>query len=252
MIQVNDYDAMSKVAKDLIVSAVTSKQKINLGLATGSTPMGLYIDMVEDFKQNGTSYQHVTTFNLDEYVGLDESSLQSYRHFMNEHLFNHINIPKNQTFIPSGKAANLEEECKRYEDLIKQNGGIDLQILGIGQNGHIGFNEPGSRFESRTHVVQLSDSTRQANSRYFQSLADVPTHAITMGIQTILESKKIILLASGESKANAVKRLLTEEPTEELPASALKTHPDVVVIVDERALQHVNLNQVVHESYLFS
>lgn len=239
VIGVKDYVEMCQKAKEIVVSTVRSKQKVNLGLATGSTPMGLYKDMVEDFKNNGTSYHNVTTFNLDEYVGLDGGSKQSYRYYMNTYLFDYIDIPKEHIFIPNGKAKNLEEECKRFDELIQKSGNIDLQILGIGRNGHIGFNEPGSRFDSRTHVVKLSESTRQANSRYFPSIADVPTHAITMGIQTILESRKIILLASGDSKANVISRLLTEEPSSKLPASALKHHPDVLIIADEKALQYV-------------
>ncbi|MFS8650304.1 MAG: glucosamine-6-phosphate deaminase [Caldibacillus sp.] len=241
VIRVKDYQAMSEKAKDFVLALVKNKPDAVLGLATGSTPEGLYQLLIDDHKKNGTSYKNITTFNLDEYIGLDGDHNQSYRYFMNEKLFNHIDIPLEQTHVPNGTASDLDEECQRYEALLKEKGGIDLQILGIGTNGHIGFNEPGTPFDSRTHVVELEESTRQANSRFFDSIDDVPTHAITMGVATILESRKIILLASGESKKEAIQKLLTEEPSEAFTASALLNHPDVTVIVDAEALPDTNL-----------
>lgn len=237
LIPVKDYDEMSRVGAEEILELVKENPKAVLGLATGSTPTGLYRNLIEDHKTNKTSYKEVTTFNLDEYIGLDGDHPQSYRYFMNEQLFHAIDIPENQTHIPNGMAENMDEECQRYEALIKEKGGIDLQLLGIGVNGHIGFNEPGTPFDSRTHVVPLTESTRQANSRFFNSMDEVPTHAVTMGIQTILEAKKIVLLASGASKQEAMRRLLLEGQTIDFPASSLKNHPNVVIIADQEALK---------------
>lgn len=241
VIRVNDYETMSKKGAEIIISLVQSNPETTLGLATGSTPIGLYENLIQDHKENGTSYKKITTFNLDEYMGLDGDHPQSYRYFMDHQLFNHIDIPKEQTHVPNGNAANMEEEAQNYDNQIKAHGGIQLQLLGIGNNGHIGFNEPGTAFDSRTHIVQLDESTRKANSRFFDSIDEVPTHAITMGIQTILESKQIILLASGASKADAIHKLITEEPNEDFPASALKQHDNVIVIVDKDALPDTNL-----------
>ncbi|MBY6271789.1 MAG: glucosamine-6-phosphate deaminase [Caldibacillus debilis] len=236
VIVAKNYEDMSKKACAHIVSRIKEKPDLVLGLATGSTPIGLYQNLIAEYKNNNISFRRVVTFNLDEYVGLDGNDPNSYRYFMDHQLFNHIDIDKNNTFIPNGTAENIEEECKNYEALIKKFGGIDLQILGIGRNGHIGFNEPGSPFNSRTQYIRLAESTRQANSRFFPSLDDVPTHAITMGIGTILEAKEILLLISGKGKQEAVRRLFTEEPNEDFPASAIKTHPKVFVFVDEDAL----------------
>lgn len=241
VIRVKDYEAMSEKAGELVLELVKNKPDAVLGLATGSTPEGLYQLLIDDHKQKGTSYQNITTFNLDEYIGLDGDHHQSYRYYMNEKLFKHIDIPLAQTYIPDGKATDLVRECERYEALLKEKGGVDLQILGIGTNGHIGFNEPHTPFNSRTHVVELEESTRQANARFFASIDEVPTHAITMGVATILESKTIILLASGESKQEAITRLLTEPPSEAFTASALLNHPDVTVIADAAALPDTNL-----------
>src|SRR5690554_186558 len=210
LIPVKDYEEMSRVGAEEILELVKENPKAVLGLATGSTPTGLYRNLIEDHKTNKTSYKEVTTFNLDEYIGLDGDHPQSYHFFMNEQLFHAIDIPEHQTHIPNGMAEDMDEECQRYEALIKEKGGIDLQLLKIGVNGHIGFNEPGTPFDSRTHVVPLTESTREANSRFFNSMDEVPTHAVTMGIQTILEAKKIVLLASGASKQEAMRRLLLE------------------------------------------
>lgn len=244
LIHTNDYETISQLTGEIILSLIRSKEKVTLGLATGSTPIGTYQYLVEDRKKNGTSYQNVTTFNLDEYVGLDGNHPQSYRYFMDHHLFHHLDIPTEKIFIPNGMADDLEEECKSYEKAIREQGGIDLQLLGIGHNGHIGFNEPGTPFSSRTHVVKLTENTRQANSRFFSSIDEVPSYAITVGVQTIFESKQIVLIASGESKAPIMEKLLTAKPTEELPASILKNHPNAIIIADKEALKNVNFKQL--------
>ena len=199
-----------------------------LGLATGSTPVTLYQEMVT----SALDFSHLTSVNLDEYVGLSGENPQSYRYFMNEHLFN--KKPFKETFVPNGQAKDLDEECARYNDIIAQHP-IDLQVLGIGRNGHIGFNEPGTSFDVQTHVVALTDSTIEANKRYFDSIEEVPTHALSMGIASILKSKQIILMAFGKEKAAAVAKMIEGPVTEQLPASVLQMHPNVFVIVDEQA-----------------
>ncbi|GAC91473.1 glucosamine-6-phosphate isomerase [Anoxybacillus flavithermus NBRC 109594] len=231
---------MSQKAAELISDQVRKKRDSVLGLATGETMLGTYAALVKEHQQNNTSYREVRTFNLDEYIGLDATHPNSYRHYMHEQLFRFLDIPFSQTHIPNGCAPLLEEECARYEQLIEQCGGIDLQLLGIGQNGHIGFNEPGTSFASTTHVVRLSESTRKANARFFSSADEVPMHAITMGIATIMKSKQIVLLASGKRKAWAVSRLLEGEVTTDIPASILKTHPNVIMIADDEALSLVS------------
>jgi glucosamine-6-phosphate deaminase len=178
----------------------------------------------------------VTTFNLDEYIGLSGENPQSYRYFMDSQLFNHLDILKKNTFVPSGTAEDMEAECRNYESKLKNHGGIDLQILGIGNNGHIGFNEPGTPFSSKTHIVDLADSTIKANARFFNTIEEVPTQAITMGIATIMQSREILLLASGEAKADAIGQLLGNGLNEQFPASVLRNHPNVKVIADEAAL----------------
>ncbi len=232
IINVGNYQELSERAAKIVIETVQNKPNAVLGLATGSTPIGLYNELIDDHAKNGTSYRKICTFNLDEYVGLEGSHPQSYLYFMRQHLFNHIDISLENTFIPNGKAEDMMKECERYEELIKEKGGIDLQILGIGQNGHIGFNEPGTSFSSRTHIIQLTESTRKANSRFFSSMDEVPTHAVTVGIQTIMDSRKILLLVSGQAKMEAFKRLLSDEIDESFPASVLKLHNDVTVITD--------------------
>lgn len=237
IIHAENYDEMSRIAAKRMIGLVNRKPNAILGLATGSTPEGLYKLLIEDHKANGTSYKDVKTVNLDEYMGLDRNDKNSYFTFMREHLFNHIDVNLANTNVPNGMASNMEEEAARYENYIHEIGGVDLQILGIGHNGHIGFNEPGTAFNSTTHVIKLAEGTREANARYFNSIAEVPTHAITMGIQSIMDSQEIILLASGASKAEAIKRLVCEEITEDFPASALRLHNKVTIIADEEALQ---------------
>ncbi|WHY78809.1 glucosamine-6-phosphate deaminase [Neobacillus sp. WH10] len=236
IIEVKDYTEMSQKAAEYIIEKVCQNPKINLGLATGGTPVGTYKNLIEDHEKNGTSYQNVTTFNLDEYIGLSGENKNSYRYFMDEKLFNHIDINKNNTNIPRGDCKDIEEECLRYESLLANYGGIDLQILGIGSNGHIGFNEPGTTFTSQTHVIKLAPSTINANARFFKSIEEVPTKAITMGISTIMKSKEILLLVSGENKKEAIGKLLTGKVSESFPASVLKNHPCVTIIADKAAI----------------
>lgn len=245
IIEVLSYEEMSRVAADLIINQVLEDSRSVLGLATGGTVLGVYKKLAEDYFLHGTSYRKVSTVNLDEYVGLNGDDPNSYRMYMHEQFFKHVNIPRKQTHLPYGLADNLDMECARYEDLIEDLGGVDLQLLGIGVNGHIGFNEPGTSFNSKTHVVKLMESTRKANARYFSSLDSVPTKAITMGIDSIVRSKRILLLASGEKKANAIDRLLNGGVTENLPASVLQNHRHVTLIADQAALSLARLKHPV-------
>ena len=231
-----DYQNLSKVAANIVKKEMEKKPNITLGLATGSTPEGMYRELIRMYKEEGLDFSKVTTFNLDEYVGIDEEHPNSYHYFMKDILFDHININLNNTFIPDGKAKDLEKYCKEYDKLIEEKGGIDLQILGIGENGHIAFNEPSEVLNVGTSVVNLTQSTIEANSRFFDSIDEVPKTAITMGIGTIMRAKKIVLLANGKKKAKVVKELLNEDKiTTQLPASMLLLHPDVTVIIDEEA-----------------
>lgn len=240
LIRVKDYNDLSKKASEILLKKVKNSQFLTLGLPTGSTPIGLYKLLVQDFLRSYTTYEHVTTFNLDEYIGLKPNHPNSYAYFMNKHLFHHIDIPVNQIFIPSGITENPINQCDEYEEQILSHGGIDLLFLGIGSNGHIGFNEPGTPFTSRTHVVNLDEKTIIDNSRFFKNINDVPKQAITMGLETIMTSKEIILLVSGKSKAEIMKALLDSEPSENLPASILKTHHNVTIIADESSLSLID------------
>ncbi|CEG28981.1 glucosamine-6-phosphate deaminase [Bacillus sp. B-jedd] len=239
IIKVANEAELSKAAGELIAGKVRSNPEIVLGLATGGTPVGTYKYLIEDHKKNGTSYSRASAVNLDEYIGLPQSNPNSYHSFMKKTLFDHIDINQENTFIPDGKAPDLEAECADYEKRIAALGGVGLQLLGIGRNGHIAFNEPGTSFASRTHVVPLTKETIEDNARFFSSREEVPTKAITMGIETILESKEIILLAFGKSKAEAMRSLIQGEVTEDFPASALQKHGNVTIIADEEALSLV-------------
>ncbi|WP_226670034.1 glucosamine-6-phosphate deaminase [Metabacillus litoralis] len=239
IITVENYQEMSRKAAEYIVDKVISKPDLNLGLATGGTPKGVYKNIKEDHKKNHTSYEHVTTFNLDEYIGLKQEDPNSYYQYMYENLFKHINISLTQTNIPSGLNENIQAECTEYERKIVDAGGIDLQLLGIGSNGHIGFNEPGTPFTTKTHVVDLALSTKKANARYFDKINEVPSQAITMGIQTIMNSKEILLLVSGKAKQDAMVKLLSGVVTENFPASILNQHHNTTIIADEEAMELV-------------
>jgi glucosamine-6-phosphate deaminase len=230
-----DYDEMSKAAAGLIADVVRSKPRCVLGLATGSTPIGTYQELIRLHKKEGLDFSKVVTFNLDEYVGLDHQHDQSYWYFMRENLFKHINIDMNYVHVPDGKAADVEASCRAYEDEIEAFGGIDVQVLGIGGNGHIAFNEPGTSLFSRTSWMQLDERTIEDNARFFKRKADVPRYAVTMGIGTILEARKLILLANKASKADAVAACVEGPLTAMCPSSALQLHPDAYVIVDQDA-----------------
>lgn len=234
VIVTKNYDEMSEKAFEIVKEVVVNNKNAVLGLATGSTPLGLYAEMIKDHKENGTSYKDVKTLNLDEYAGLDITSDQSYVYFMRENLFKHIDIDLNNTHIENGKAVNRELECKNYNKLIEELP-RDIQILGIGSNGHIAFNEPGTAFDSETHIVDLTESTIKDNSRLFEKVEDVPRQAFTMGLKNIMHAKKIVVLASGANKAKAVYGMLKGTVTETLPASVLQLHPDCTLIVDEAA-----------------
>ncbi|MGJ9458115.1 glucosamine-6-phosphate deaminase [Oceanobacillus sp. CF4.6] len=237
IMKVKDYDEMSSQACVYIINKIKQVQNPVLGLATGSTPEGLYKRLIEKYNAQEVSFKDVSTFNLDEYVGLENNDHNSYHHFMDEKLFKHIDIATEHVHVPNGVAGNLEKECEDYEKKMKDAEQVDIQVLGLGLNGHIGFNEPGTPFSSRTHIVDLDESTRQANARFFDSLDDVPEKAITMGIETIMESKEILLLVSGANKREALDRLLNGEVSEAFPASILQEHKRVTVIADEAALK---------------
>ena len=225
-----DYDALSDRAAKIFLSAIRDNPRIVLGLPTGRTPVRMYERVVAACNRQYHCFRDVVTFNLDEYAGIPSTHPGSYCTFMNEHLFNHVDIQKSNEHIPNGMARDLDAECARYERDIAAAGGLALTFLGLGSNGHIGFNEPGTPFDSRTRVVALTESTRAANAPLFPD-GNVPTHAITMGIGTILESKSIVLLASGDKKRAAIERLRSGEITEDFPASALWRHPNVTVLV---------------------
>ncbi|MEC1751155.1 glucosamine-6-phosphate deaminase [Bacillus mojavensis] len=239
IIVADHYEDLCKLSAVIIKECVQAKKDAVLGLATGSTPVGLYKQLISDYQAGEIDFSKVITFNLDEYAGLSPSHPQSYNKFMHEHLFQHINVQPDHIHIPQGDNPQLEAECKVYEELIRQAGGIDVQILGIGSNGHIGFNEPGSDFEERTRIVRLSESTIQANARFFSGdPVLVPRLAVSMGIKTIMEfSKHIVLLANGEEKADAIQKMAEGPVTPEIPASILQQHNHVTVIADPKAAQ---------------
>ena len=231
-----DYKDMSRKAANIISAQVIMKPNCVLGLATGSTPIGTYDQLVEWYNKGDLDFSEVTTVNLDEYKGLPRTNDQSYYYFMHQHLFDRVNIDPERTNVPNGMEPDAEKECGRYEELIRSLGGVDLQLLGLGHNGHIGFNEPGEAFEKETHCVDLTESTIEANKRFFASADDVPKQAYTMGIKTIMQAKKILLIAGGEEKAEALKNSLYGPITPSVPASILQLHNDVTVIADEAAL----------------
>ncbi len=232
-----DYSDMSRLAAEYVKKEIIAKSNMVLGLATGSTPVGMYRELIDMTEKGEVSFKDITTVNLDEYYPIESSNSQSYRYFMNDNLFDHIDIDRTRTHVLDGKAYDAEEECAKYEDLITSLGGIDLQVLGIGRNGHIGFNEPGRELYPYTHKTSLEESTIEANSRFFSSLDEVPRYALTMGMRTILNARKIIILASGKEKRDAVERMLDETVDTMCPASLLCLHNDVVVFVTEDVLR---------------
>ena len=231
-----DAAAMSRRAANIISAQVTIKPNCVLGLATGSTPIGTYQQLVERCKNGDLSFAEVTTVNLDEYLGLAPTHEQSYRYFMNHNLFDHVDIKMENTHVLNGMAADPDAECAAYNELIHSLGGIDLQLLGMGHNGHIAFNEPGDNFGLETHVVSLSERTIDANKRFFASRNEVPRKALSMGIKNIMSARKILVVVSGEEKAEAVYKSVTGPVTNEVPASVLQLHPDVTLVGDSAAL----------------
>lgn len=236
IIVTRDYDKMSDLASVIFIQAIKENPNITLGLATGSSPIGLYRRLVKAYEEGQISFKDVTTFNLDEYIGVDPENETSYAYFMNKHLFNHIDIDKNNAHLPNGVMSEKEKSCKEYDHKIRNSGGIDLQLLGVGNDGHIAFNEPGEYLPVNTHIAKLSESTREANSRFFAPPNEVPKKAISMGMGQILKSKKIVLLASGEQKREALQCLFEGDKVDTFnPVSFLLLHPDVTVIIDEDA-----------------
>ena len=231
---IGTQEEIAKKAAQRYVDLLKEKPNAVLGHATGSTPLGLYAELVKLNKEGALTYKDVTSFNLDEYAGLDGTHDQSYRYFMNENLFNHIDIDKAKTFVPSGLDTSAETAAG-YDKAIEAAGGIDLQLLGIGNNGHIGFNEPGTPFGAITHMVELTESTREANKRFFNSIDEVPTHAVTMGIKSIMNARGIILMAIGKAKAPVIKAIVEGEVTPEIPASVLQLHPNAEIYLDHEA-----------------
>ena len=236
IIRAKDYQDMSRKAANIISAQIIMKPDCVLGLATGSTPVGTYRQLIEWYEKGDLDFSRVSTVNLDEYRGLTHIDQQSYYYFMQENLFDHVNIDKAATHVPDGTNPDAADACAKHEQIIKSLGGIDLQLLGLGNNGHTGFNEPGAAFEKETHLVDLAESTIRANARFFTSIDEVPKQAYTMGIRTIMQAKKILVVVSGEGKADIVSRAFFGPVTPEVPASILQMHPDVTVVCDEAAL----------------
>lgn len=234
IIVTKDYEELSARAAKVMLDVVKENPYAVLGLATGTTPLGLYAHMIADHEKNGTSYAHIRTANLDEYKGLPKTHEQSYAYFMKKNLFDKLDIEAENTNIENGTAADEEKECARYDALLEQLP-RDIQLLGLGSNGHIAFNEPGTPFGSGTHVVTLAESTVKDNARLFEDISEVPRKAFTMGIKQIMQAKKILILASGANKADAVYKTVKGEVTEEVPASVLQLHPDCILIADNKA-----------------
>ncbi len=229
-----NYEQLSALAADIIAAQVIMKPNCVLGLATGSSPVGTYRELVKKYEAGRLDFSAVRSVNLDEYVGLKGDHPQSYRFFMQDNLFNHVNIKPENTFVPCGIAANLGAECAAYDARVEAFGGIDLQLLGIGVDGHVGFNEPDEVFAKGTHVVDLLESTIQANARFFASENDVPRQALSMGIATIMKAKKILLVANGEQKREVIEQAVNGPITPKLPASVLQLHPDVTIIFSKK------------------
>lgn len=236
VINAKSYGDMSRKAANVLSAQVILKSNCVLGLATGATVLGIYEQLIDWYQKGDIDFTGVRTVNLDEYVGLSKDHEQSYRHYMDTNFFQQINIKLKNTHLPNGMAESIEEECKRYDALIEGLGGIDLQLLGLGHNGHIGFNEPNEAFEKLTHCVQLKETTRKANARFFEREAQVPKKAITMGIKSIMQAKRIVLCVSGAHKAEILKQVLTGPVTPALPGSILQMHPNLTVVADEEAL----------------
>ncbi len=235
IIKANSYDDASRATADLIAAQMITKPNSVLGLATGSTPIGTYDNLVRLYESGDIDFSDISTVNLDEYRGLSPENDQSYRYFMNEHLFSRVNIDKSRTNVPDGQDKDADKACRNYEEIICKLGGIDLQLLGLGPNGHIGFNEPCDEFVKDTHCVDLTQSTIEANSRFFASMDEVPKQAYTMGIATIMKARKVVLIATGSNKAETVKKAFFGPITPQVPASILQLHPDFTLVLDAEA-----------------
>ena len=242
IIKAKDYDDMSRKAANIMASVISLDPSCTLGLATGSTPIGLYKNLIAAYENGNLDFSKVHSINLDEYKGLSGDNDQSYRYFMNHNLFDHVNIDKANTNVPNGLEPDSDKACEAYNEIIHAEGGIDIQLLGLGRNGHIGFNEPCDHFPKETHCVDLTASTIDANKRFFEKEEDVPRQAYTMGIQTIMQAKKVLLVASGADKADALAKTIEGPVTPEVPASILQFHPDVTIVADEAALSLVKGN----------
>ncbi len=241
IIKTKDYDDMSRKAANVISAVMTEKPACVLGLATGSSPIGTYKNLIKRYENGDLDFSQVTTVNLDEYKGLDHDNDQSYYYFMRENLFKHVNINMERTNVPNGMEPDSEKACQAYNEIIHSVGQIDMQLLGIGHDGHIGFNEPADHFPKETHCVDLTETTINANARFFASREDVPTQAYTMGIQTIMSAKKVLMVASGADKADIIAQAFFGPVTPQVPASILQFHPDFILVADEAALSKVNL-----------
>lgn len=239
--KVKDYQELGRKAANIIAAQVIMKPDCVLGLATGSSPVGTYDNLTAMYEKGDLDFSSVTTVNLDEYKGLDASNDQSYRYFMNTHLFNRVNIPMERTFVPDGTETDSEKACSAYNEILHSVGTVDLQLLGLGHDGHIGFNEPADYFPDETHCVDLTEVTIQANKRFFQSEADVPRQAYTMGIGTIMRAKMVLVVVSGADKADILNQVITGPVTPQVPASILQFHPNAVIIADEAALSKTDL-----------
>lgn len=234
IIKCKDYNEVSQRASEILVEQLKQKSNSVLGLATGSTPIGLYQKLIEAYEQNQISFKNVISYNLDEYIGIDRNHPQSYYQYMYKNLFSKVDMKDEHIHIPNNDISRIDEQAEAYNKDLRKHA-IDIQILGIGSNGHIGFNEPGTPFGNETFIVELDEQTRKDNMRFFNSIDEVPKYAITMGIKNIMRSKQIVLMASGKEKAEAIYKMMYGEVTEELPASILQLHPNVVVIVDQQA-----------------
>ena len=232
---VDNYDEMSSKAATIVIKQIHDKPDSVLGLAAGNTPLGMYKELVGAYEKGDVDFSGTTLFSLDEYCNLDKDNPHSYHYFMHKNFISRINVKSENVFLPNGMATDFDEECRYYDKMIEEKGGIDLQILGIGRNGHIGFNEPGSDFETKTHLVKLKQSTVDANAGFFHSRDEVPTTAISMGIKTIRHARMLLLLANGERKAEAIYKTVKGKVTEEVPASIIQLHPNAVLIIEKNA-----------------
>ena len=230
-----DYEELSRKSAEIVVSQVNQKKDSVLGLATGGTPVGMYQELVKSYREGKVDFGKVITFNLDEYYGVDPTNVNSYHYYMNTNFFDHVNIDRKNINIPNGMSKDIEKECREYDEKIQSLGGIDLQILGVGLNGHIGFNEPARELMSTTHITDLTKETINANARFFEDISQVPTKAITVGMATILRSKKIVVLINGKNKSKIFEKITGKKITTQIPATLLQLHPDVTIVVDEQA-----------------